>query len=122
MADWQKLQHRFLEIVKKADGPMKSSCGSIDVYFGSPYAFDYTGVGVTLGGYCIGDWGRQEKLGPFKTEDEAYEATVEKVNEAERIVGSEGQCSRCHGTGELYEAGWPACCMCPDCDGTGNGR
>ena len=71
---WQKLQEDFLAIVKQNDGPMKSSCGTINVYYGNPSAFERRGIFVILGGYCIGDWSRNEELGPFKTEEEAGHA------------------------------------------------
>lgn len=86
---WQKLQQDFLALVIKAEGPQKYSCGKIIVSYGDPYDFDRTGISVEFGGYCIGDWARRELIGPFRTEDEAYDAAVKKVEEACEIVDSE---------------------------------
>lgn len=88
---WQDLQKDFMEIVRRAGGPMKSSCGTIVVnsVYGDPYVQD--GFTVVLGGYCIGDWTRSEKIGPYPTEGEAFIATLQKVQEAQVIVEKEIQ-------------------------------
>jgi hypothetical protein len=44
------------------------------------------GITVEMGTYDIGDWPRETVLEPFRTEDEALQATAEKIAEAERIV------------------------------------
>jgi hypothetical protein len=94
---WQKLQQEFMELVRKAEGPMKETCGMIIVSYGD---YDDTGMRgatyVQFGGYCIGHWSRSERIGPFKTEDEAYEAAVKKVAEAKKLIdeGCQEDCCR----------------------------
>jgi len=89
MIDWQSLQREFLEIIRKDEGPTKYGSGMITVTFGDPYCFNREGVNVEMGTYDIGNWPRQLLLGPFKTEQEAFEATRDMVEKARIVVEQE---------------------------------
>ena len=82
--DWGKLHKRFLALAD-ITGIYKSSSYTMTVMFGQE-----GGVIVELGGYDIGDWPRHTYVGGFRTEQEAYDATEKKIEEAERIVKQEG--------------------------------
>lgn len=85
--NWFELQRQFLEITRKAGGPSKSSSGSIKIWY------NIHGIQVLLGTYDISDWPRFTFIGEesridyqFQSELEAYQATFDKVQEANKIV------------------------------------
>lgn len=81
---WQNLQQELIEYIRNTVGLSKMSSGSITVDFRQSGL-----VSVEIGGYDIGDWPRHTIIGPFKSEDEAYEATVAKVAEAKVLLDEE---------------------------------
>ena len=83
MNKWQELQARLMEIVIKGGGPEKFSDGTISVHF------DADGVSVDMGTYSVADWPRHTLIGPCPTEEEAYKATEQQVNEADKSVADE---------------------------------
>jgi len=84
---WSLLYKRFAAL-SFLTGMDKASSYDMSVTF----SFDVHGgheVSVHMYTYDIGDWNRHTYLGPFKTEVEAFNATRDKVCEAEEIVGKE---------------------------------
>lgn len=83
---WPGLHSKFREIVKKAGGPSKSSSGIMDI------TYNFEGIRVTLGTYDIGFWDSFTWVGPFDTEEEAMQATLNKLNEADARVQADIDC------------------------------
>ena len=80
MIDWKALHKRFFNLSEKS-GISNVSSYYLDVWFGNDDR-----VYVSLGGYDIPSWNRHVNVGNFKTEKEAYEATIKKIEEAEKEV------------------------------------
>ena len=85
--NWLGLQKKFMKITRLAGGPSKSSSGSLRLWY------DENGIQVELGAYDISDWPRHTYVGEergldyqFQSELEAYQATWDKIQEAEKIV------------------------------------
>ena len=81
---WQALQKEFYEYIGDSVGHSKPGSGLLVL------SFDADGhATVELGTYDVGDWPRHTYLGPFATEDEAYEAARLKVEETKAILDAE---------------------------------
>jgi hypothetical protein len=83
MTKWSILHYQFTKLSEKTGRDKSSS-------YGMHINFSHDGeVSVELGCYDIADWPRHLTLGPFKTEEEAYDATKKKVDEAAIVVNRE---------------------------------
>ena len=81
---WHLIHKRFASLMSKT-GCEKSSSYTMSVEF-DPHSDE---VRTYLGTYDVSDWPRHTYLGPFRSEEEAMQATLVKVIEAEAAVQAE---------------------------------
>ena len=81
--DWGGLSNRFLNITISAGGPSTSSSGILEVHYKK------NTFGVILGTIDIPNWKRETLVGNFKTEEEAFVATLDRINQAEKAVNED---------------------------------
>lgn len=80
---WSDIHNKFKKL-SEITGVSKSSSYNLIVHFDL-----YLGISVTFGAYDIGDYPRNFTIGPFKTEQEALENSLNVIIEFEKYLEDE---------------------------------
>lgn len=83
MTKWSTLYERFKKLAEKT-GREKSSSYVMNIIFNAEGE-----VSVELGCYDIAEWPRNLMLGPFDSEQKAFDSAEKKITEAVEIVDRE---------------------------------
>ncbi len=85
MNKWSDLSKKLNEAISNNGGHTKMSSGEINIWFKQDGK-----VGAEMNCYDIGDWPRHLYFGLFDSEELAYEAISNKIDEAIKVLKYKG--------------------------------